>query len=504
MTLSEIVEITRDPNVFLTVLDDLVDFAEAPPFERLHSVRDFALTEGRRNDTVELGSEAQAFLEVEHQIQGWELLEIFLGVGPEDLIVKTADVVADDQAGVEKEVHELRDRFLVDDQKLLEIIAVCDTNRDSEPVELAAAANLGEGALSFEIEDDDLFTRLHFALGVRFKEVHLAVPILQDFLLCFIRAGECSTAHPSTHPGSRYRGGEVRLVPCTLNPASCIPVQPGCELRWRADRGAHVYSPAMMTTVEPESNSPPVELTVFSGPLDLLLHLIRKNEVSIYDIPIVSICDQYNAHLRAMQELDLDVAGDFLWMASWLLHLKSKMLLPSVGESEEDPRDELVERLLAYRGVKELASYLHDSDIVRRCLWTPDVETKISSPAEPELDWEDVDLRLLAQTYLEVMQRFEASHPPPIRVLPLRFKVEEKMTDIYERVNTDGLMPLLRHLNSRSDPEEVVTVIVAALELVRLRGVFAEQRKAFAEIYLRPGDRQLSKKELLHHGENSG
>jgi len=267
----------------------------------------------------------------------------------------------------------------------------------------------------------------------------------------------------------------------------------------------NMYTPgAMMTSEEMESHAPPVELTVFSGPLDLLLHLIRKNEVSIYDIPIVSICDQYHEHLRAMQELDLDIAGDFLWMASWLLHLKSKLLLPSVVEGEEDPREELVERLLAYRMIKELASYLHDSDIVRRCLWTPDVATKIGSPAEPELDWEDVDLRLLAQTYLDVIRRFEASHPPPIEVLPLRYKVEEKMTDIYERVKADGLLPLLRHLNSRSDREEVVAVIVATLELVRLRGVFAEQRKAFAEIYLRPGDRQLSAKELLRHGENSG
>ena len=273
----------------------------------------------------------------------------------------------------------------------------------------------------------------------------------------------------------------------------------------RVTRCWALYTPPAMTTIhEPESNSPPVELTVFSGPLDLLLHLIRKNEVSIYDIPIVNICDQYHAHLRAMQELDLDIAGDFLWMASWLLHLKSKMLLPSVDESEEDPRDELVERLLAYRRIKELASYLHDSDIVRRCLWTPDVETKISSPAEPELDWVDVDLRLLAQTYLDVMQRFEASHPPPIEVLPLRYKVEDKMTDIYQRVVADGLVPLLRDLNSRSDPEEVVAVVVAVLELIRLRGVFAEQRKAFAEIYLRPGDRQLSTAEMLHHGENSG
>ena len=260
----------------------------------------------------------------------------------------------------------------------------------------------------------------------------------------------------------------------------------------------------MMTMEEPDFSVPPVELTVFSGPLDLLLHLIRKNEVSIYDIPIVSICDQYNAHLRAMQELDLDVAGDFLWMASWLLHLKSKMLLPSVAENEKDPREELVERLLEYRRVKELASYLHDSDIVRRCLWTPDVPTKIPPSDEMEIDWEDVDLRTLAQTYLDVIQRFEASHPPPIEVLPLRYKVEEKMTDIYQKVAADGMVPLLRHLNSRSDPEEVVTVIVAALELVRLRGVFAEQRKAFAEIYLRPGDRQLSTKELLLRGENSG
>ena len=255
---------------------------------------------------------------------------------------------------------------------------------------------------------------------------------------------------------------------------------------------------------EQESHAPPIELTVFSGPLDLLLHLIRKNEVSIYDIPIVSICDQYHEHLRAMQELDLDIAGDFLWMASWLLHLKSRALLPTATEGEEDPREELVERLLAYRRVKELASYLYDCDIVRRCLWTPELVTRADVSAEPELDWEDVDLRLLAQTYLEVMQRFEASHPPPLEVLPLRYRVEEKMTDIYRRVRSDGIVPLLRHLNSRSDAEEVVTVVVAALELVRLRGVFAEQRVPFAEIYLRPGDRELSRKELLQRGENGG
>lgn len=265
-----------------------------------------------------------------------------------------------------------------------------------------------------------------------------------------------------------------------------------------------MYTPRATMTNEMEIPAPPVELEIFSGPLDLLLHLIRMNEVSIYDIPLVSICDQYHQHLKAMQELDLDIAGDFLWMASWLLHLKSKMLLPQATEGDEDPREELVERLLAYRRVKELASYLHDSDIFRRCVWPVEVQTAFGSSSEAELDWEDVDLQLLAQTYLEVMQRFEASHPPPLEVLPLRYSVEEKMKDVYQRVRTDGLVPLLRHLNSRSDPEEVVAVIVAALELVRLRGVFAEQRKAFAEIYLRPGDRDLSPKELLHQGQSSG
>ena len=132
------------------------------------------------------------------------------------------------------------------------------------------------------------------------------------------------------------------------------------------------------------------------------------------------------------------------------------------------------------------------------------VEQDVGAGEEAELDWEDVDLRVLAQTYLDVMQRFAASHPPPLEVLPLRYRVEDKMKDIYDLVRSDGLVPLLRHLNSRSDPVEVVTVMVAALELVRLRGVFADQQRPFAEIYLRPGDRALDAKELLLREENGG
>ena len=235
---------------------------------------------------------------------------------------------------------------------------------------------------------------------------------------------------------------------------------------------------------------PAVELPFFCGPLDLLLHLIRKNEVSIYDIPILSICDQYNEHIHAMQDLDLEVAGEFLWMAAWLLQLKSKMLLPGTETEEGDPREELVERLLAYRRVRELASLLHDQDLVRQCIWPAGVSADLGDD-EIELDWEEVDLQLLAETYLQVMQRFAAAHPPPIEVLPLRYSVQDKMKEIYQRIADDEILSLTRHLHRRPDPEEVVVLIVAALELVRLGAARAEQSRAFSEIYLRRGRRRL-------------
>lgn len=248
--------------------------------------------------------------------------------------------------------------------------------------------------------------------------------------------------------------------------------------------------------VDFEALGPSVELALFSGPLDLLLHLIRKNEVSIYDIPIVEICDQYHEHIRTMQELDLEVAGDFLWMAAWLLQLKSKMLLPRTATEEEDPREDLVERLLAYRRVKELASILHDEDLVRGCIWPAGIMARLGDE-EIELDWEEVDLRHLAETYLEVMQRFAAAHPPPIEVLPLRYNVQDKMKELYRRIMDDDLVPLLRHLHRRPDSEEAIALFVAALELVRLGAVRAEQRNPFTEIYLRKGDRELEESTII-------
>ncbi len=249
----------------------------------------------------------------------------------------------------------------------------------------------------------------------------------------------------------------------------------------------------------------PVDLPAFSGPLDLLLHLVRRNKLDITDIPIVVICDQYQATLRAMAEIDLEVAGEFLWMASWLLYLKSRTLLPTTGEEGvADPRTELVERLLEYRRVKEMAAVLYEQDVIRRCLWEPSLESETVALHEVALDWEDVDLRVLARSYLEVLQRFTAANPPPIVVSPLRFTVGEKMRELYRRVLEERVLPLRRLLRGHGDPEEVVTLVVAALELARLGGIIADQRRAFAEIYLRPGVRSLDVDALLREGIASG
>jgi segregation and condensation protein A len=114
-----------------------------------------------------------------------------------------------------------------------------------------------------------------------------------------------------------------------------------------------------------------VKLDRFEGPLDLLLYLIRKNEVNIYDIPIANVTEQYLGYINLMQELNLDVAGEFLVMAATLIHIKSKMLLPrpeTAQESfleEEDPRDELVRRLLEHQKFKQAADVLHDREMTR-------------------------------------------------------------------------------------------------------------------------------------------
>src|SRR5688500_13277924 len=137
----------------------------------------------------------------------------------------------------------------------------------------------------------------------------------------------------------------------------------------------------------------PVHLDNFDGPLDLLLHLIKKNEVNIYDIPVALITQQYLDYVNLMQELNLDVAGEFLVMAATLIHVKSRMLLPrpdpTQEDPEEDPREALVRRLLEHQKFKAAAELLHERETVRSAQWKrPDerVADVAGEPEEPEIE----------------------------------------------------------------------------------------------------------------------
>ena len=139
---------------------------------------------------------------------------------------------------------------------------------------------------------------------------------------------------------------------------------------------------------------------------------------------------------------------------------------------------------------------LHETDTVRSCLHLPDLRTPVR-PDDAELDWEDVDLRALAETYLQVMDRFAAANPPPLQVKPLRFRVEDKMRQLYHEVHEKSVLPLLSFLKMQLQSEEMVALMVATLELVRLGAVRAEQRRLFSEIYLRPGAKTYDEKTVL-------
>ncbi len=229
------------------------------------------------------------------------------------------------------------------------------------------------------------------------------------------------------------------------------------------------------------SVKPSVVLPTFEGPLDLLLHLVRENRVSVWDIPIAKVCDQFHAMLRRMEELDFEIAGDYLVYAAWLLAIKSRMLLP-VREQEKDPRLELVERLLEYEKVKHSAAALAGLEEVRRgireVLLAPPV------PVEEGIDLEAVDLLVLSRALGAVMERYHREHPPAMELEPLRFTVQEKMAALFELLQGKRAFPLLSHVLTRPDRLESVTWFLAGLELVRLRVASVQQMQPFTEIFV--------------------
>jgi segregation and condensation protein A len=240
-----------------------------------------------------------------------------------------------------------------------------------------------------------------------------------------------------------------------------------------------------------------VKLDSFEGPLDLLLHLIRKNEVNIYDIPISLITEQYLGFIELMQELNLDVAGEFLVMASTLIHIKSRMLLPrpesAAGDpvEDEDPRELLVRRLLEHQKFKAAAELLHERETWRSAQYIrPDsrVADAVGDDYEPELD---VDLFSLIAAFRGVLER--ANRRPRMVLPPEQISIEDRIGQLLERLSeTDacGFEDLFSD-GDGSRPFMIVTFL-ALLEMIRLKLVRIFQSGGFGPIRVykraRPAD----------------
>ena len=240
-----------------------------------------------------------------------------------------------------------------------------------------------------------------------------------------------------------------------------------------------------------ESPSYVITLPTFHGPLDLLLHLIRQQKIDIYDIPIVLITDQYNAYLEAMTELDLDIAADYIYMAALLIHIKSKMLLPrdESAEAEEDPRAELVNRLLEYQRYKAVAETFAELDVLRMGMWSrPPVPIPGSEPAE--MDMSEVSLFDLIDAFRTALARYREAHPQAIELVRTVHKISEKMVELYQKLKEKSPIRLQWFLEGRGR-DELIAIFLGMLELVRLGGITMQQGEMFGEILVAKTEHEI-------------
>ncbi|MGE5552635.1 MAG: segregation and condensation protein A [Betaproteobacteria bacterium] len=249
------------------------------------------------------------------------------------------------------------------------------------------------------------------------------------------------------------------------------------------------------------SHSYRVELDIYSGPLDLLLQLVTREEVSIYDIPVARITDQYLAHLRALPELDLETAADFLVLAATLLAIKARMLLPpppslnegSPEEVGEDPRTELVQRLLVYRQYREASQWLVKRLAQANATFDPGARPLLGPVStDSEAGFLGADLTALILAYQAVLA---ALGTPPVEheVSPVPFTVGEKMETILATLERRGCLPFEDLFPLGRGRSEVVVTFLALLELVRLGRVRARQEQPLGplELTLNVGDREV-------------
>ncbi len=242
-----------------------------------------------------------------------------------------------------------------------------------------------------------------------------------------------------------------------------------------------------------------VKLEMFEGPLDLLLHLIREHQLNILDIPIAKITEEYLRYLALMQELDLDVAGEFLLMAATLIHIKSKMLLPpeEAGEGEEaeeeDPRAELVDRLLEYKRYKEAAQtlvLLEGEQFLLHRRGAPAMELTVEGPLS-------VSLFELIRAFREVLRR--ADLPAPLEITPEELNVGQRIVVLLDRLAAESPLEFTRLFAGSVRRAEIIVTFLALLELLRRRLATARQAEPVGAIMIYRGVERLDESDDAAH-----
>jgi segregation and condensation protein A len=225
---------------------------------------------------------------------------------------------------------------------------------------------------------------------------------------------------------------------------------------------------------------------VYDGPLDLLLDLVRKQDIDIYDIPIAKITAQYLAYVENLKHLDVDIAAEFIYMASLLIHIKSKMLLPRDPDApaeQEDPRGELVQRLLEHEKFKNAAQMLMQKQQIEDAVVSnPSMkEFRDAEGTEPELAADVVDL---VRTFQQILERAKSR---PVLEVDEETVTVGQMIEFFRRrlLMEDRPIPLKRLLQHITSRHALISSFLALLELVRLQAILLRQERVFGEVLIK-------------------
>lgn len=230
-----------------------------------------------------------------------------------------------------------------------------------------------------------------------------------------------------------------------------------------------------------------LELPNFEGPLDLLLHLIKSQEIDIYDIPIAQITSQYLAYLKQMQRLNLQIAGEYFVMSSTLLRIKSQYLLPQNDfveqEQEEDPRDELVQQLVQYSLFKKISGYFKERNATVPITVSKEASASTSEKVQP-LPLGQISSAELANTFALVLRRMKVKHPDKALVKVKEISIDEMINYLKQRVEKEKTVSFFSCVRSFHNVSDIIGLFLALLELCKNQVCIVKQARTFGDLTL--------------------